>query len=249
MHVLLVDADPQLRAWLTQATADAGHTLTTVGDAVAAWAAFAAEPPRLLVLAMELPGSDGLALCRRLRAAPGGAGPYVLAITARDGDDALAAVLDAGADDYLSRPGCPAALAARLAIAERRIAADAARRSAEEALARARYFAGIGETSLALQHEINNPLAALLGHAALIEQGLIEPGEEREMLHVIVEQAHRIAGVVKRLSAMRHPRSVEYLEGEWMLDLSREEARAARATGEFEAIPAPDGPPRDPSAG
>jgi signal transduction histidine kinase len=56
-----------------------------------------------------------------------------------------------------------------------------------------------------LQHEINNPLAALLAHAALIEQGLHEPGEERDLLAVIVEQAHRIAAAVRRFAAQRHP--------------------------------------------
>ena len=144
-------------------------------------------------------------------------------------------MLDAGADDYISKPADVDHFAARLTIAERRIGAEAARRRAEQALAKARYFAGIGEMSVTLQHEINNPLAALLGHAALIEQGLVEPGEEREMLLVIVEQAHRIAGVVKRISALRHPQSVEYLEGAWMLDLSRDGAR--------EASTAPDDPP------
>ncbi len=72
---------------------------------------------------------------------------------------------------------------------------------------------------------MNNPLAALLGHAALIEQGLVEPGEEREVLGVIVEQAHRIAAVVRRLSALRDPQSVEYMDGARMIDLSK--------TGEF----------------
>jgi len=68
--------------------------------------------------------------------------------------------------------------------------------------------------SAALQHEINNPLAALLAHASLLEQGLHEPGEERELLAVIVEQAHRIADVVKRIAARRDPEGPEFVPRE-----------------------------------
>ena len=70
------------------------------------------------------------------------------------------------------------------------------------------------DDSAALQHEINNPLAALLAHASLLEQGLYEPGEERELLAVILEQAHRIADVVKRISARRDPDGPEFVPRE-----------------------------------
>ena len=222
MRLLLAEDDPLVRDRFRDVALAAGHTVVTAADGAAAWEAFLAERPALVVIDLDLPGIDGLELCRRIRGAPAGAETFLLVVTPRDGNQDLAVVLDAGADDYLSKPARADHLAARLAIAERRIALDTARRRAEDALARARYFAGIGETSVALQHEINNPLAALLGHAALIENGLIEPGEERELLQVIVEQAHRIADVVKRISALRHPEAVEYLEGEWMLDLSKE---------------------------
>jgi nitrogen-specific signal transduction histidine kinase len=98
------------------------------------------------------------------------------------------------------------------------------RRRAEAALAEAQRLAGIGEMAMALQHQINNPLAALLGHAALIEQELYDPGEEHALLAVIVEQAHRIADVVKRLSALRYPTSAEFVRGDAWLDLPEDAA-------------------------
>jgi DNA-binding response OmpR family regulator len=222
VKVLLAEDDPQVRERFARACAAAGHAVVVAGDAGEAWAAIAGERPDLVVLDLELPGLDGLALCRRLRDADDGRATFVLVVTPHDDTADLGAVLDAGADDFLAKPAAADHFAARLAIAGRRIATEAARRGAEAALARARYLAGVGEMSMTLQHEINNPLAALLGHAALVEHGLVEPGEEREVLAVLVEQAHRIAGVVRRLSAARHPQSVEYLEGAWMLDLSRE---------------------------
>ncbi|GJG85684.1 hypothetical protein tb265_08650 [Gemmatimonadetes bacterium T265] len=262
---LIAASDDVTADTFAAALASAGYTVEVVPEANAAWRAYAEHRPTLLVLDLDLRGADGttaaLAFCRRVRQAerdsdedvgaahagaahgtpphPRDAVPavcYVLAVAPRDRPGDVLEALDAGADDYITQPPTARNVAARLAIAERRMAQDGARREAERALLRARYLAGIGETSIALQHEINNPLAALLGHAALIEQGMAEPGEERELLHVIVEQAHRIAGVMKRLAAVRDPRSVEYLGGARMLDLSRD---LLRATGEFPATPPP----------
>ncbi|MBM4193139.1 MAG: hypothetical protein FJ202_01995 [Gemmatimonadetes bacterium] len=110
-------------------------------------------------------------------------------------------------------------MTARLRIVERRIEITTARRTAETELQRSRYLAGIGETSLALQHEINNPLAAMLTHASLIEQGMIEEHEKAEALATIVQQARRIGEVVKRLRQIDQPRSVEYLGSARMIDI------------------------------
>jgi DNA-binding response OmpR family regulator len=238
VKVLLAQDDPLVRARFARVAEAAGHHVVLAVDGAAAWDAYVHEAPELVVIDVDLSGGDALALCRRVRDHDA-SHAFVLVVTPRDGNAELPAVLDAGADDYLTEPADDEHFGARLTIAERRIALETARRRAEEALARARYFAGIGETTVALQHEINNPLAALLGHAGLIEQGLIEPGEERELLAVIVEQAHRIASVVKRLSALRDPRSVEYVEGAWMLDLSR-------AVDAASADPAAPPPPTTP---
>jgi len=226
--VLLADDDEFMRALLDLVLREAGHEVQAVADGVAVWEAFAAAPPPLVVLDWEMPGLDGLEVCRRIRAADPGRTTFVLVVTARDASEALATMLDAGADDYVAKPVSPEGLRARLVIVERRMAQAAAQREAEAGLARARWLAGVGETTLALQHEINNPLAAMLGHAALIEHGLCEGADRDECVAAIVEQAKRIGTVVKRLSALREPRSVEYLEGAMMVDLSTDDDRGPR---------------------
>jgi len=148
----------------------------------------------------------------------------VMMVTARGATADLLRLLDAGANDYLSKPLTPEALRARVVIAERRIAIDQARRAAEEALSRAQWYAGIGETVIAVQHEINNPLTALLGNIALLTTGLPNAADEKECIRVIAEQAMRIATVVRRLGSLREPRSVEYVRGSKMLDLSGQDS-------------------------
>ena len=117
---------------------------------------------------------------------------FVLVVTGRiEGDDVVHA-LDAGADDYLFKPFTPPSITARLAIAERRIAANKARWAAEEALANAQWMAGIGQTALAIQHEVNNPLAALLGNVQLMLMDETLPTEVRELGDDMLAQARRV---------------------------------------------------------
>jgi DNA-binding response OmpR family regulator len=198
-----------------------GHESRSASDGGQAWELFQAEPVPLVILDVSMPVLDGLEVCRRIRAHPAGRETFVLVVTARDSRDDLTDVLDAGADDYVSKPSTPENLRARLAIAARRIAQEEARRTAEAELARARWLAGIGETTIALEHEINNPLSALLGHAELLLMDHDLTADQREQLQIVREQAARIADVVRRLAKLKNPTSVEYLSGARMIDLSK----------------------------
>ena len=225
MRVLFADDDAIARTLLAAVLTDLGHDATSAEDGNKAWDAFQQAPSPLVVLDLNMPGLDGLEVCRRIRTHEEGRGAFVLILTARDGRDDLANVLEAGADDYVTKPSSPENLRARLEIAQRRIAQDMLRRTAEAELARSRWLAGIGETTIALEHEINNPLSALLGHAELLlmDGGLRE--DQLEQLRIIQEQAARIAQVVRRLAKLKNPQSVEYLAGSLMLDLSPRTSR------------------------
>jgi two-component system sensor histidine kinase/response regulator len=219
MRVLLAD-DSALGRRLVEATLSrAGHDVTSVADGEEAVAAFARLSPPLVILDWLMPNVDGVEACRRIRALPGGADAFVLMITARDQSADLVDALGAGVDDYMMKPVTPDMLAARVIIAERRLEQNVLRRRAEEALAAAQRLAGIGETTLALQHEINNPLAALLVHAQLLVTEAATPALKAD-LDIVVELTRRIADVVRRLSELEAPRSVQYLGASSMIDLS-----------------------------
>ncbi len=220
MRVLYADDDEMMRLLLSTLLEAAGHEAEVVHDGQAAWDAWQARHHELVILDWVMPKVEGDEVCRRIRLKDPDRTSFILMVTAKDSTDDLARVLDAGADDYVSKPLTPQVFLTRLRIAERRIAAEETRRRAEHALTEARYLAGIGETAIAVQHEINNPLAALLSVVGLIQQGLYEPHEVPEALAVVAEQANRIAVVTKRLNSLERPRSVEYAYGERMIDLS-----------------------------
>lgn len=219
MRILLADDDLMMRDLISAVLVAGDHDVESHVDGAAVWAAFQSAPAAMVVLDWMMPGIDGLEVCRLIRAHPEGADTYLLMITARSNAADLDDVLDAGADDYLPKPVTSSDILARLRIAEKRIEAATARRRVEEELRRARYLAGVGELSLALQHEINNPLAALLATSALITGGMLKPEEIPESLRTIETQAKRIADVLKRLRSVEEPRSVEYARGQRMVDL------------------------------
>lgn len=223
MRILLADDDVLMRELLQAVLAAYGHEVEVFDNGADVWAAFDAAPAPMVVLDWEMPRMDGLEVCRRVRNHAAGEDTYLLVITARAKAADLEDVLRAGADDYLSKPVTPSDVAARLRIAEKRIEVATARRRAESELRKSRYLAGVGEVSLALQHEINNPLAALLTTAAIVKEGMVPPADVPASLAIIEEQARRIAEVLKRLRDVQTDRSVEYAHGQRMVDLSGRE--------------------------
>ncbi|GAA4252047.1 response regulator transcription factor [Dactylosporangium darangshiense] len=103
VHVLVVEDDEPIAASLRRVLAYEGYRVDVAGDGGAALEAVDRSEPDVVVLDRMLPGLDGIAVCRRLRARPGG-GPLVLMLTARDATADRIAGLDAGADDYLVKP-------------------------------------------------------------------------------------------------------------------------------------------------
>jgi DNA-binding response OmpR family regulator len=219
MKIVLAEDSESTRRLLQATLERSGHTVIAVGDGQAALDAFTRERPDLMVLDWQMPLVDGLEACRRIRASEVGATTFVLMVTSRAADADLAIALDAGVDDYVMKPLTGEQLRARLVIAERRIAHDAARHKAEAALAQAQRLAGIGETTVAVQHEVNNPLAALIAHVGLAAECDASP-ELREHLEVITQQVRRISAVMRRLSSLGEAPSVEYTPGSRMLDLA-----------------------------
>ena len=100
--VLLVDDDAPIRRMLERTLAAEGYAVAAVADGGAALAQVERSLPDLIVLDVTMPGIDGLAVTRRLRAK--GLPVPILLLTARDALAERVAGLDAGADDYLVKP-------------------------------------------------------------------------------------------------------------------------------------------------
>jgi PAS domain S-box-containing protein len=134
MKILLVEDHPGSRRNLQRLIAKRGHEVTAVGSAEEAEAALAAESFPFLILDWMLPGKSGVDLCRELRAGPAGDEMFILLVTAKADTEDLEQALEAGANDYLTKPLDVGLLDVRISVAERQIRELTERNQARAAL-------------------------------------------------------------------------------------------------------------------
>jgi two-component system OmpR family response regulator len=119
MRILFAEDEPTLREFVTRGLQEAGYAVDAVPDGDDALLASQVVDYDVAILDIQMPGMDGMEVCRRIRAR-GGAGPAILFLTARDAVSDRVRGLDAGAEDYLVKPFAFAELLARIRALLRR---------------------------------------------------------------------------------------------------------------------------------
>ncbi|MBD1923295.1 response regulator [Microcoleus sp. FACHB-831] len=116
-HVLLVDDEEALRTSLSYALVKEGYEVTTAADGLTALKLFHKQVPDVVILDLMLPVIDGMEFCWRIRAF---SDIPILMLTAKDQDIDKVWGLEAGADDYVTKPFNTRELLARLKALLRR---------------------------------------------------------------------------------------------------------------------------------
>jgi DNA-binding response OmpR family regulator len=217
----LVDDDPDIARLVQQVLGANGlgpaAQVTTGLDALTAL-----DGVDIVLLDHQLPDTSGLDVLGAIRARS--SPPAVILITAHGNESLAAAALRLGADDYLAKD---AALADLLPQIVERVRRNRELRkalvAAELDLVRAERLAAIGEMTVTLHHEINNPLMAAFADVELL---LADPHADAQQrgqgLENIREALQRIRDIVQRIGGLREARSKDYLRGIRMLDLEKE---------------------------
>jgi DNA-binding response OmpR family regulator len=120
-RVLVAEDDAMFRRILQSWLETWGYRVTLTEDGAQAWKALQQEPPpQLLILDWMMPKTDGVELCRKVREQNRTPYQYILLATAKDGRQDLVKGLEAGADDYLTKPFDFRVLIARIGALARR---------------------------------------------------------------------------------------------------------------------------------
>src|SRR3989442_8659976 len=148
MRILIAEDDAVIRAILEAGLASWGHEVVACMNGTQAWEALQRdEAPRLALLDWMMPGMDGPQICKMLRQTPGTEAIYVILLTGRDRREDIVAGLDAGANDYVTKPFDHDELRARLQVGVRMVELQnllANRvRDLEEAMARVKQLSGL----------------------------------------------------------------------------------------------------------
>ena len=148
MKILLADDDAIGRRLVERALGKSGHEVLVVSDGAEAWRILAAPgPPALAILDWMMPGLTGVELCRKLREAVWPVEPYLIVLTSRGETRDVVTALQAGANDYVTKPFEIEELRARVSVGERVVTLQQQLsdrvRALEEALAHVRQLQGL----------------------------------------------------------------------------------------------------------
>ncbi len=119
MRILVAEDDPLARRVLTSVLEGLGHEVTATPDGREAWGTFERQSFPVVISDWMMPGLDGLELCRRIRLADRTKYTYIILLTALGGKAHYLEGMEAGADDFLTKPLDADELRVRLRVAER----------------------------------------------------------------------------------------------------------------------------------
>jgi two-component system cell cycle response regulator len=133
MKILIAEDDRDSRELLTWILQKLGHQVVAMSNGKEAWDAFKNGHFRLVISDVLMPEIDGLELCRKIRLHKQSKYTYIIIITALIGKKDYLEGMEAGADDFVTKPFDPDELKARLRVAERIISFQEQAATAERA--------------------------------------------------------------------------------------------------------------------
>ncbi|RMH36233.1 MAG: diguanylate cyclase [Nitrospirae bacterium] len=155
MRVLVADDDPVTLHMVTYRLTQLGYEVIGCADGPQALAALESnDPPRLAIVDWMMPEPDGLALCRYIRTRSAGPYIYTILLTGKDEKQDRLIGLQAGADDYLTKPFDLQELEARVRIGQRIVDLENKLVAAHEALKK---------------QAMQDPLTGALNHGAILD--------------------------------------------------------------------------------
>jgi two-component system, sensor histidine kinase and response regulator len=178
MKVLIAEDQSTSRLLLEAWVREWGAEPVSFTNGAEAWQALQADkdPPRLALLDWIMPEMDGIDLCRRIRASKTLPFIYVIMLTSKKSTEDLITGLDAGADDFASKPVRPEELHSRINVGQRILNYQQRLEELDEQKNR---FLGM------VAHDLRNPLSSILGFSQILLDDDLEEVRRREFLSII----------------------------------------------------------------
>ncbi len=223
MNILVADDDGVTRLLLTSALSKLGHKVREAENGRQALAHWAQERQSLIISDWMMPDLDGLDFCREVRAKKGSDFAYIILLTARSGKTNYLEAMDAGVDDFMTKPFEKDQLVARVRVAERILGlhenlraanSDLERRVSERTAELECALAAKSEFLSRVSHELRTPMNHVLGFAQLLDMDPLAPGQKKSV-NQILTSGHDLLMLIDRILAVSKsdPEDLVFLDG------------------------------------
>jgi sigma-B regulation protein RsbU (phosphoserine phosphatase) len=207
MKILVAEDDVTSRFMIQSFLDKWGYEVICASDGEEAWAVLqVTEAPQLAILDWMMPSIDGLSLCKRLRGQKRQAPLYIILLTTKGDRHDIIEGLEAGADDYVTKPFDPEELRARLNVGQRVVGLQNDLNDSEK-------FKGVVEMAGAVCHELNQPLQGLLGFSEMLLMDLTPEDPSYETAKAIIKEVERIGVLTHRFMTITKYRTKAYMNG------------------------------------
>ncbi|HEU4734741.1 MAG TPA: response regulator [Kofleriaceae bacterium] len=189
----MVDDDIAICRQIAAGLASAGYQVVTAHDGARALEQARETPPDLAIVDLEMPGTSGMDVIRRLKQLFGPA-VHIMVMTGHDDEGSHAEAFEAGTDDFVVKPAGMSELKRRLAAATRNQRAFVEVRVAKEAADRRMAYGA--EASALLAHDLNNGLAVALSNLQYLRDVLALDADQADALQTTVRSLRRMSSLV-----------------------------------------------------
>jgi len=189
-RILVVDDLPQNLELVEAHLGMLGHTVATASNGVDALRMMKEHAADLILLDVMMPGLDGYEVCRRLKADANSAFIPVLILTAVSGREEMVRAIEAGADDFLTKPFSGLELLIRIRSLLRI-------KKLHDQVENYRRMATVGEMAGGIAQEMRNPLAITSSAAQILLRKGADPTLRQECAEKIRTAVNRVAAIVE----------------------------------------------------
>ena len=207
MKILIAEDEKITRTMLARKLNNWGYEVVSAADGNGAWEILQQkDAPNLIIIDWMMPGMDGVEICRRLKQIETKTPSYIILLTSLDNEEDIVAGLDAGADDYITKPFKNSELRSRINVGRRMIELQASLIEKEK-------LQGILEMAGAVCHELNQPLQVVSGISELLTMDIQENNPLYKKMALIKEQTERMGEITLKLAKITSYETKDYLEG------------------------------------
>ena len=231
MKILIAEDDAVSRRLLERKLVMWGYQVITCSSGTEAQQVLEREDsPKLAILNWMMPGVDGVQICREVRKQQRKDYIYIVLLTARDQKEDIVEGIEAGADDYVTKPFNPHELKVRVRAGRRIL-------DMHNELMQREKLLGVVEMAGATCHEFNQPMQVISGYTELVLKQVPQSGTLHDEMLKIKDATETMAQITSKLQSITRYETREYFDGIKIIDIDKASRVGPDETAEKQPTP------------